>query len=187
MTPTSIDSMKEIDPSEARYLLVVNAANKDKDWEWLSDQKKRFKNLLFEDKSEELGMIALQGPLAKGILEKILIEGHTTLPDPWRNRLRVSEVEGERVSLTISRTGYTGEPICFELFVRSEKARMVWEKILAIGEKEGVVPWGWERETPCGWRPDFPSTVMNWDSIVKGKRFRSMPSLLPGRQSVSLP
>ena len=129
-------------PSEARYLLVVNAANKDKDWEWLSGQKKRFKNLLFEDRSEELGMIALQGPLAKGILEKILIEGHTTLPDPWRNRLRVSEVEGERVSLTISRTGYTGEPICFELFIRSERARMVWEKILAIGEKEGVLPVG---------------------------------------------
>jgi aminomethyltransferase len=130
------------EPSEARYLLVVNAANKDKDWEWLSDHRKRFKNLLFEDKSEELGMIALQGPLAKGILEQILIKGHSTLPDPWRNRLRVSEIEGERVSLTISRTGYTGEPICFELFVLAEKARMVWEKILAIGEKDRVVPVG---------------------------------------------
>ena len=128
--------------SEARYLLVVNAANKDKDWEWLNDHKKRFKNLLIADRSEELGMIALQGPLAKEILEKILIKSHTTFPDPWRNRLKISEVEGERVALTISRTGYTGEPICFELFVKAEKTRMVWEHILAIGRKEGVVPVG---------------------------------------------
>jgi aminomethyltransferase len=130
------------DPSEAKYLLVVNAANKDKDWEWLNGHKKRFKNLRFEDRSEELGMIALQGPLAKGILEKILIGGHSTLPDPWRNRLRMSEIEGERVALTISRTGYTGEPICFELFVEAGKTQMVWEKILAIAAKEGVVPVG---------------------------------------------
>ncbi|HSB04061.1 MAG TPA: glycine cleavage system aminomethyltransferase GcvT [Thermodesulfobacteriota bacterium] len=129
-------------PSESRYLLVVNAANKDKDWDWLTDQKKRFKEVVFEDKSEEIGMIAFQGPLSKGILEKILIEGHTTLPDPWRNRLRVSEVEGVRLAITISRTGYTGEPICFELFLHAEKMRMVWEKILLTGEKDGIVPVG---------------------------------------------
>ncbi|OGP93499.1 MAG: glycine cleavage system protein T [Deltaproteobacteria bacterium RBG_16_48_10] len=129
-------------PSESRYLLVVNAANKDKDWEWLIHHKKRFKNFTLEDKSEEIGMMALQGPLSKGILEKILIKDHTTLPDPWRNRLRVSEVEGIRIAITISRTGYTGEPICFELFVHAEKMRMVWEKILATGEKDGIVPVG---------------------------------------------
>ncbi len=128
--------------SEARYLLVVNAANKDKDWAWLNDRRKGFKNLTFEDRSEELGMIALQGPLAKGILEKILMKGHSALPDPWRNRLRVSEIEGEKIELTISRTGYTGEPICFELFVRADKIQKVWESILAIGEKDGVVPVG---------------------------------------------
>jgi aminomethyltransferase len=129
-------------PSESRYLLVVNAANKDKDWEWFADHRKRFKNLLFEDKSDEIGMMALQGPRSREILEKILIKNHAPLPDPWRNRLGVSEVEGVRIAITISRTGYTGEPLCFELFVPAEKMGMVWEKILAAGEKDGGVPVG---------------------------------------------
>jgi aminomethyltransferase len=129
-------------PSESRYLLVVNAANKEKDWNWFMDHKKRFRGLIIEDKSEEMGMIALQGPVTKGVLEKIIIESHSKLPDPWRNRLRVCEIEGVRVTVTISRTGYTGEPICFELFLKRENTGMVWEKILSFGEKEGVVPVG---------------------------------------------
>jgi aminomethyltransferase len=129
-------------PSESRYLLVVNAANKEKDWDWLMDHKKRFKGLIIEDKSEEMGMIALQGPMTKEVLEKIIIESHSKLPDPWRNRLRICEIEGVMVTVTISRTGYTGEPICFELFLKRENMGMVWEKILSVGEKEGIVPVG---------------------------------------------
>ncbi|OGP77835.1 MAG: glycine cleavage system protein T [Deltaproteobacteria bacterium RBG_16_49_23] len=129
-------------PSESRYLLVVNAANKEKDWNWFMNHKKRFRGLVIEDKSEEMGMIALQGPVTKRVLEKIVIESHSKLPDPWRNRLRVCEIEGVRVAVTISRTGYTGEPICFELFSEREKMRMIWEAILAVGEKEGIAPVG---------------------------------------------
>jgi aminomethyltransferase len=87
-------------------------------------------------------MIALQGPHTKRILEKILLEDYTKLPDPWRNRLKVCELEGEEVKVTISRTGYTGEPICFELFLPAEKLRLIWEKILSIGEEEGMIPVG---------------------------------------------
>lgn len=129
-------------PSESRYLLVVNAANKERDWNWLIEHKRRFRGLILEDKSEEMGMIALQGPVTKRVLEKIVIESHSKLPDPWRNRLRVCEIEGVRVAVTVSRTGYTGEPICFELFSDREKIRMIWEAILAVGEKEGMVPVG---------------------------------------------
>jgi aminomethyltransferase len=129
-------------PSESRYLLVVNAANKERDWNWLMEHKRRFRGLILEDKSEEMGMIALQGPVTKRVLEKIVIESHSKLPDPWRNRLRVCEIEGVRVAVTISRTGYTGEPICFELFSEREKMRMIWEAILWVGEKEGIVPVG---------------------------------------------
>lgn len=129
-------------PSESRYLLVVNAANKVRDWNWLIEHKRRFRGLVVEDKSEEMGMIALQGPATKRVLEKIVIESHSKLPDPWRNRLRVCEIEGVRVAVTVSRTGYTGEPICFELFSEREKMRMIWEAILDVGEKEGIVPVG---------------------------------------------
>ncbi len=129
-------------PSESRYLLVVNASNKERDWEWFKDHKKRFKGLTIEDKSDEIAMIALQGPMTKEVLEKILIEGHSKLPDPWRNRLRVCEIEGVRVTVTISRTGYTGEPICFELFLKRENMRIVWARILSVGEERGIVPVG---------------------------------------------
>ena len=129
-------------PSESRYLLVVNAANKEKDWNWFLDHKKRFRGLIIEDKSEEIGMIAFQGPLTKGVLEKIVIESHSKLPDPWRNRLRVCEIGGVRVTVTISRTGYTGEPICFELFSLRDHMMMMWEEILDVGGKESIVPVG---------------------------------------------
>ncbi|MCX8117149.1 MAG: glycine cleavage system aminomethyltransferase GcvT [Desulfobacterota bacterium] len=129
-------------PSESRYLLVVNAANHTRDWNWLIEHKRRFRGVVLEDRSEAMGMIALQGPSTKRVLEKLVIESHSKLPDPWRNRLRVCEIEGVRVAVTISRTGYTGEPICFELFSESEKIRMIWEAILAAGEREGIVPVG---------------------------------------------
>jgi aminomethyltransferase len=135
--------LEEEDPSlETNYLLVVNAANREKDWNWFLDHKKQYKNVAIDDKTDEIGMIALQGPHARKVLEKILLEDHPKLPDPWRNRLRVCELEGEHVHITISRTGYTGEPICFELFLPEKKSRLIWEKILDAGEKEGIVPVG---------------------------------------------
>ncbi|NWG01657.1 MAG: glycine cleavage system aminomethyltransferase GcvT [Syntrophaceae bacterium] len=135
--------LEEGHPSlESNYLLVVNAANKEKVLDWFLDHKRRFKNMVIEDKTDEIGMIALQGPHTKRVLEKILLEDFTKLPDPWRNRLKVCELEGEQVQVTISRTGYTGEPICFELFLLAEKLKLIWEKILAIGEEEGIVPVG---------------------------------------------
>ena len=135
--------LEEIDPSaEAHYLLVVNAANTEKDWNWFLDHRKRFKGLVLEDKTDEIGMIALQGPHTKRILEKIVLEDYSKLPDPWRNRLRVCALEGEHVYITISRTGYTGEPISFELFLPADRTVQIWEKILELGEKEGVIPAG---------------------------------------------
>ncbi len=135
--------LEEGEPSlEKNYLLVVNAANKEKVWNWFLDHKRRFKNMVIEDKTDEIGMIALQGPHTKRVLEKIVLEDYTKLPDPWRNRLKVCDLEGEQVQVTISRTGYTGEPICFELFLPAEKLRLIWEKILFIGEEEGIVPVG---------------------------------------------
>ena len=136
--------LEEGDPSlKGNYLLVVNAANKGKDWDWFSDHRKGFKDLIIEDKTDEIAMLALQGPHTKSVLEKILPEeDHMKLPDPWRNRLKVCELEGEHIYVTISRTGYTGEPICFELLLPAEKAVLIWERILSEGEEEGIVPVG---------------------------------------------
>jgi aminomethyltransferase len=127
--------LDEGDASLRSYLLVVNAATRENDWDWFTGQKKKFPDLLIEDKTEEIGMMAFQGPGTKKVLEKIL-----RLPDPWRNRLRISSLEGAWVM--VSRTGYTGEPLCFEIFVRREKLEFLWQTILSAGEKEGIVPAG---------------------------------------------
>lgn len=117
------------------YLLVVNAATREKDWDWLTEQKKKFPDVVLEDRTEEIGMISLQGPATKKALEKIL-----KLPDPWKNRLRIGHIEG--VWVMVSRTGYTGEPLCFEVFISSEKLEFLWQTILSEGEREGIVPVG---------------------------------------------
>jgi aminomethyltransferase len=122
------------------YLLVVNAANRQKDWEWLQDHRRKYADLVLEDQTEEIAMIALQGPRSKSVLIKVLREGRKGLPEPWRNHLRLSWVEG--CPIVLCRTGYTGEPICFEMFLPRERVREVWEKIIAVGEEEGIVPAG---------------------------------------------
>jgi len=127
--------LDEDDSSPRSYLLVVNAATREKDWNWFMEQKKRFSDVVMEDKTEEIGMMAFQGPATKKVLEKIL-----KLPDPWRNRLRIGCIEGTWVM--VSRTGYTGEPICFEIFIPKEKLEFLWQMILSEGEKEGIVPVG---------------------------------------------
>jgi len=121
------------------YILVVNASNIEKDWEWFQKQIKQFPEARLEDKSEEISMLALQGPKAKSVLEEIF-QGITELPDVGRNNLSVTEFENEQV--IISRTGYTGEPLCFEIFVPQEKTIALWERILRVGKEHNIIPAG---------------------------------------------
>jgi len=120
------------------YLLVVNAANRGKDWVHLRQQAADFEDLALEDRTEQLAMIALQGPLSGRILEG-LVEGGS-LPEPFRNR--ISELVLCGVKALAARTGYTGEPIGFELFVPAEKAEALWSELHRSGSREGVLPAG---------------------------------------------
>ncbi len=122
------------------YLLVVNASNTPKDWVWLKEHLKKFSGVTLEDHTRDLAMISFQGPKTKAILESILRETRTTLPDPGRNYLRKASIDG--VPVVLARTGYTGEPLAFEIFMPTEKILSVWEKILHEGSPEGVVPVG---------------------------------------------
>jgi len=124
---------------EKEYLLVVNASNSEKDWAWLQELLKKFPRVTLEDKTEEITMVALQGPRSKATLGKIL--GETSiLPPPSRNHLRKAKIDG--MAVMISRTGYTGEPLGFELFFPADEALMIWERIFQAGAKEGIVPAG---------------------------------------------
>lgn len=121
--------------SEEEYLLVVNASNAEKDFQWLT-QKEPF-NVEIENRSEELAMIALQGPNSEKVLQAL---GLGPLPAPGRNQVCSLQLMSARS--IIARTGYTGEPVCFELFVPSVKAVAVWDAILEAGRPLGVVPAG---------------------------------------------
>ena len=124
------------------YMLVVNAANRDRDWAWLEGLRSRFPGAVLEDRSEELAMLALQGPRAELILAELLeAEGCSgRLPEPRRNAM--SRVRGGGHEVIVARTGYTGEPVCFEIFPPAERAVALWERILEIGDEHGAVPVG---------------------------------------------
>ncbi|MEE8506492.1 MAG: glycine cleavage system aminomethyltransferase GcvT [Kiloniellales bacterium] len=111
-----------------RFLLVVNAGNREKDWRWLCALKGADKAAM-TDISEELGMIALQGPHASQILERILDKD--ALPENKRNRLTMVGLDGHEV--IVARTGYTGEAVCFELFPRREHTVELWQRLVDLG------------------------------------------------------
>lgn len=114
---------------EGEYLLVVNAANREKDWEHLQTFLKDFSDVEVIDRTEEIVMLALQGPLSRKIMEEIITSG--LLPEPIRNAVNTVKIENAEVK--IARTGYTGEPLCFELFTGRDNGLMLWDLLLAKG------------------------------------------------------
>jgi aminomethyltransferase len=115
--------------SAAEYLLVVNAANRLKDWRHFALEAERFSDLELRDATLEIAMIALQGPQSRDILAAVVAQGR--LPEPLRNRLSVVTAAG--ASVRVGRTGYTGEPLCFELFVAVDSAPALWDALVAGG------------------------------------------------------
>lgn len=115
--------------AEADYLLVVNASNAGKDFAHLRSHLTSFKDVELTDLSSTLGMVALQGPKSEGILAGLIEKGH--LPVSKRNAL--SQVTLCGAPITLARTGYTGEPVCFELFVPLAALGTVWDTLLERG------------------------------------------------------
>lgn len=110
------------------FLLVVNAANRAKDWEWVRRYLPQ-QGVSLENASEEVAMISLQGPHAAEIMCAIVPANQ--LPEAKRNRLSVSRFDS--TELIVARTGYTGESVCFELFCARGSAVALWEKLAALG------------------------------------------------------
>jgi len=111
------------------YLLVVNAANRVKDWSHLQSLVSGFPHVQMIDRTDELSMISLQGPQSKELLASLLSSGR--LPEPQRNALSEGVIDGHRV--LIGRTGYTGEPLGFELFVPAAAAGGLWDAMATRG------------------------------------------------------
>lgn len=118
-----------------RWLIVVNAANRDKDFAWLSAHRNGF-DIALSDISDDLYMMALQGPLAETILQPLV---GTDLSGLAARRAVETSVEGAQA--LIGRTGYTGED-GFELYLPAGQAVSVWDALLAGGRDRGLLPCG---------------------------------------------
>jgi len=118
-----------------RYMVVVNAANVDKDRDWILGQAAPF-DVEVEDASDATALLALQGPAARAILAPL---ASVDLDEVAYYRFREGTVAD--VPATISGTGYTGED-GFELYVASEDAVVLWRTLLERGGPLGLVPAG---------------------------------------------
>src|ERR671934_1697644 len=107
-----------------RYLLVVNAANRDADYRWLKEREIPGSDV--RDVSEDYALLAVQGPRA---IERL------GLPDARAFTFAEGEIDG--ITCMVNRTGYTGEDGC-ELLAMTEDAQPLWERVLA----RGAVPCG---------------------------------------------
>ena len=117
-------------------MLVVNAANIIKDFTWIVGQINELGDVVAVNTSSRYALIAIQGPAARDILQKLTGVNLADIKYYWFTTGEVASVAG-----TISRTGYTGED-GFEVFVPPARPQRVWDAILAAGRGAGLVPAG---------------------------------------------
>ncbi|WP_347862764.1 glycine cleavage system aminomethyltransferase GcvT [Salimicrobium sp. PL1-032A] len=133
----TVDDLIVYQLNEEEYLLVVNAANKDKDVQWLIDHTQEGVSII--DYSASYAQLAVQGPRAEKVLQKITEENLQAIRF-FRFSSGVS-FKGVSESAIVSRTGYTGED-GFEIYLPVEAATDLWRVVLAAGEEDGVQPVG---------------------------------------------
>lgn len=126
--------------AENHYMLVVNAANTKKDYEWLTQHNHYSKeDLTIDDVSDRVVLLALQGPKAQGILQTLTrTELGTIKSFRFADDVTFSGLDKGAI---VSRTGYTGED-GFEIYIDSDQGRKLWTLILEAGKDEGLKPVG---------------------------------------------
>jgi len=125
---------------EERYMLVVNASNREKDAAWIRKNISFWaigaaNNVFFEDLSDSIAQIALQGPASSSILASI----SETIPEKYYTFIEKGKAAG--IDCIVSRTGYTGET-GFELYCKSEDAENLWKALMEAGKGQGLIPCG---------------------------------------------
>ncbi|MBN2521945.1 MAG: glycine cleavage system aminomethyltransferase GcvT [Bacteroidales bacterium] len=118
-----------------KYMLVVNASNIEKDWNWLN--KNNAFGAVLENVSDRMSLIALQGPKAKDILQKLVDFNLASLKSFTFSAMTVGQSENVIVSVT----GYTGAG-GFELYCHNQVAPSLWKEIMKAGDPFGLIPAG---------------------------------------------
>lgn len=117
------------------YLLVVNASNIEKDWNWIS--KFNTKGAEMINISDDICLFAVQGPKAKGVLQKLTTLDLSSIP---YYHFTIGEFAGAK-DVVMSNTGYTGAG-GFEIYVNKNAAEKIWNEIFAAGKDENIKPIG---------------------------------------------
>ena len=128
----TIDDLLVYKEGDERFFLVINAANIDKDFAWISEQVKQF-DAVAENQSDYYGQLAVQGPKAEEVVEKVL---GLACQELVFYTFKKMDVEGE--TIIVSRTGYTGED-GFEIYASHGLIQQMWDKLMESGEAK-----------PCG-------------------------------------
>jgi aminomethyltransferase len=134
---TFVDDILVYRMADEHFMLVVNAGNIMKDYEWIRARvAERGGDVSVVNASSRYALIALQGPKAEAILQRLTGIELPAIKYYW---FATGEVSGVRV--TVSRTGYTGED-GFEVFVPPAQAEQVWNALLDAGAPDGIKPCG---------------------------------------------
>ncbi|HLF85909.1 MAG TPA: glycine cleavage system aminomethyltransferase GcvT, partial [Nitrospiria bacterium] len=118
-----------------RYMLCVNAANREKVIDLIMENGTRFE-FEIKDITDNTGMISLQGPMSASVLERAM-SGPASAFKPWRFK----EVKFGGVPCLVSMTGYTGE-VGYEIIMDGSRSQEVWEILLDSGREFGIKPCG---------------------------------------------
>ncbi len=118
-----------------KYMLVVNASNMNKDWEWLNRNNKMGAEL--DDASGRMSLLAVQGPDALKVVQELT---DTSLSELKSFSFAVMELAGMK-NIIVSTTGYTGAG-GVELYCSNENAEPLWNALFRTGEKYGIKPIG---------------------------------------------
>lgn len=117
-----------------RLLLVVNAANTEKNHEWIVKNKKY--DVTIENISDTIGQLAVQGAKASSVMQKLIEWDLNKLPYYW-----ATETHMKDIPVLLSRTGYTGED-GFEVYIDRAHASAIWEMVFDAGDEFGIQPIG---------------------------------------------
>ncbi len=120
------------------YLLVINAGTREKDFNWVRDNSRQF-DCKVENLSDDFTQIAIQGPKAVDLLQKLTDADLTAVRFYWFTHGTVCGLK----NILIARTGYTGED-GFEIYIPSDEATStrVWDEVLDTGKSFGALPCG---------------------------------------------
>jgi aminomethyltransferase len=132
----TIDDMLIYHLADNHYMLVVNPGNIEKDFAWVVEQSKKFKDVNVINQSDTTALLALQGPVAQAILQPLT---EVDLGSIAYYHFQPGMVDS--VNCLISRTGYTGED-GFELYCPPVDVVKLWNDLLAAGKAQGLLPAG---------------------------------------------